>query len=327
MSAPKMTAREWGLLILLSILWGGAFFFAAVALKEFTHHGLAFFRVLVAAIALGAAGLLLRLPFPRGWAAWRGIAVLALFGTALPFTMLYWAQTQIASGLAAILNAMTPIFTLLVAHVYTRDEKLDSQRLLGVLAGVGGVAIIVGPSAVSQQESHILAEIAVLGAGLCYAIASVLGRRFAGQPPVTISFAQMVVGSLYLLPVMLLTGAPLRVESPSLTALGSVLAIGLLCTALAFVIFFRILVRAGATNAVLVTLLVPVSAILLGVLVLGESLSTRQFGGLLLIAMGLLINDGRPVQFLRDRIRGLWQRPDVSGSAAPPMLNEPHHLQ
>ncbi len=327
MSAPRMTAREWGLLMLLSIFWGGAFFFAAVALKEFTHHGLAFFRVLIAAIALGAAGLVLRLPFPRGWAVWRGIAVLALFGTALPFTMLYWAQTQIASGLAAILNAMTPIFTRVVAHFYTRDEKLDGQRLLGVFAGIGGVAIIVGPSAVSQQDSHILAEVAVLGAGVCYAIASVIGRRFAEQPPVTISFAQMAVGSLYLLPVMLLTGAPLRVESPSLTAIGAVLTIGLLCTALAFVIFFRILARAGATNAVLVTLLVPVSAILLGVLVLGESLAPRQFGGLLLIAMGLLINDGRPVQFLRDKVRSLRQRPDVSGSVAPPMLNEPHHLQ
>jgi drug/metabolite transporter (DMT)-like permease len=327
MSAPKMTAREWGLLILLSFLWGGAFFFAAVALKEVTHHGLAFFRVAIAAIALGLTGMLLRLPFPKGWAVWGGIAVLGLFSTAIPFTLIYWAQTHIASGLAAILNAMTPIFTLVVAHFYTRDEKMDGQRLFGVLAGIGGVAIIVGPSAVGRQEGHVLAEVAVLGAGLCYAIASVWGRRFASHPPVTISFAQMAVGTVYLLPVMLLTGEPLRVAMPSLTTIGAVLAIGLLSTALAFVMFFRILARAGATNAILVTLLVPVSAILLGVLVLGESLGPRQFGGLILIALGLLINDGRPLNYARGWLAGLRQRPDVSGRAAPHMLNEPHRSQ
>jgi len=327
MSAPKMTAREWGLLIILSLLWGGAFFFAAVALKEVTHHGLAFFRVLIAAFALGLTAMLLRLPLPRSWAAWRDVAMLALFSTAIPFTLLYWAQTHIPSGLAAILNAMTPIFTILVAHFCTSDEKIDGQRLFGVLAGIGGVAIIVGPSGLGHQGGDILAEAAVLGAGLCYAFASVFGRRFAGQAPVMLSFMQMAVASVYLLPVMLLAGPPLRVPVPGLSTIGAVIALGLFSTALAFVMFFRILTRAGATNAILVTLLVPISAILLGVLVLGESLALRQFGGLTLIVLGLLVNDGRPLQFLRDAVSRLWQRPDVSGRAAPHMLNEPHHSQ
>jgi drug/metabolite transporter (DMT)-like permease len=321
-----MTAREWGLLILLSFLWGGAFFFAAVALKEVTHHGLAFFRVVIAAIALGLTAMLMRLPFPRDWAFWRWVAVLAIFSTATPFTLLYWAQTHIASGLAAVLNAMTPIFTLLVAHFFTRDEKIDGQRFAGVLAGVGGVVTIVGPAALSGGlDQNLLAEIAVLGAALCYAIASVFGRRFSGQSPVTLSFAQMVVASVILLPVMLLSGAPLRVDTPSLATVGAVIGVGLLSTALAFVLFFHIVARAGATNAILVTLLVPVSAILLGVLALGETLGLRQLAGLMLIALGLIINDGRPLAALRTRISHLRQRPDVSGRAAPHMLNEPHH--
>lgn len=327
MSAPRMTAREWGMLILLSFLWGGSFILAAIALREMTHYGLAFFRVAAAAVALGLTVWMLRLPVPRDWATWRGMAVLALFGIALPFNLLYWAQTHIPSGLAAILNAMTPIFTILAAHMFTRDEKIDSRRLVGVLASIGGVAIIVGPSAFGGQEGHILAEAAVLGAGMCYAIATVYGRRFSGYSPITLSFAQMVVGALYLLPVMLLGGGPLHVPVPSLTTVGAVLAIGTLSTALAFVMFFRILARAGATNAVLVTLLVPVSAILLGVAVLGESLAPRQFLGLTLIALGLLVNDGRPLAYLRGGLARLRQRPDVSGRAASTMLNEPHHSQ
>jgi drug/metabolite transporter (DMT)-like permease len=325
MSAPKMTAREWGLLILLSFFWGGAFFLAAVALKEVTHHGLAFFRVLIAALALGLLSALLQLSLPRDWGVWRRIAVLALFSTAIPFTLLYWAQTQIPSGLAAVLNAMTPIFTLLLAHVFTRDEKIDTQRFVGVLAGVCGVIIIVGPTALGGHDGDILAEIAVLGAALCYGIASIFSRRVTGLSPITLSFAQMVVASVYLLPVMLLTGAPLRFGSISLTTVGAVIGIGVLSTALAFVLFFHIAARAGATNAVLVTLMVPVSAILLGVFVLGESLGARQVAGLVLIALGLLINDGRPFAAMRGWITHSRQRPDVSGSAAPHMLNEPHH--
>jgi drug/metabolite transporter (DMT)-like permease len=197
MSAPQMTAREWGLLILLSFLWGGAFFFAAVALKEVTPHALVFFRMVIASLALGVAGLAMGVTFPRELAVWRRVAVLGLFSTAMPFMLLYWAQTHIASGLAAILNAMTPIFTILVAHLFTRDEKIDARRLIGVLAGVAGVAVIVGPSAVSHlARGNLLAEAAVLGAAFCYAVASVYGRRFQTQSPIVLSFGQMVAGSV-----------------------------------------------------------------------------------------------------------------------------------
>lgn len=312
MSAPRMTAREWGLLILLSFLWGGAFFFSAVALKEVSHNALALFRVVIAAVTLGATALVLRLPFPKTAQTWRSLALLSLFSTAIPFTLLYWAQTQIASGLAAILNAMTPIFTLLVAHVFTSDERLDARRLIGVLAGVGGVAIIVGPSALGHFDGDVIAELAVLGAGCCYAIASVYGRRFVGHSPVIISFAQMAFACVFLLPVLLITGPAIHVPALSGHVLWAILALGVFSTGVAFVMFFHILRSAGATNAVLVTLLVPVSAILLGVVILGESIAPRQFAGLSLIALGLLINDGRPLDYVRRQVARLWQRREPS---------------
>jgi drug/metabolite transporter (DMT)-like permease len=327
MSAPRMTAREWGLLIALSFLWGAAFFFAGVSLKEVTYHGLAFLRVAVAGLALGLATLVLRLPFPKDARLWRELAMLSLFSTAMPFTLLYWAQTHIASGLAAILNAMTPIFTILVAHVFTSDERIDARRLVGVLAGIVGVAVIVGPSAI-HFDGDLLAEAAVLGAGCCYAVASVYSRRFKRQSPVVLSFAQMAFAAVFLLAVMLIAGAPLlRVPVPSLTVVAAVLALGVFSTGLAFVMFFRLLATAGATNAILVTLLVPVSAILLGVVILGETTTPRQFAGLALIALGLIINDGRPLEFLRERLSRLRARPVVSGPTGAHMINEPHHSQ
>ena len=327
MSAPRMTPREWGLLILLSFIWGGAFFLAAFSLREVNFYALTFLRVFIAALTLGLLALFLRASFPKGAGEWSRLALLSLFSTAMPFTLLYWAQTHIASGLAAILNAMTPIFTILIAHIFTQDERMDARRFMGVLAGIAGVAVIVGPSAIGHVGSNAWAEAAVLGAGCCYAIAGVYGRRFKGQSPVTLSFAQMVFASAVLLPVMLMSGPVLHVEAPSLTVIAAVIALGALSTGLAFVMFFRILASAGATNAALVTLLVPVSAILLGVMILGESITWRQFAGLALIVFGLIINDGRLLQFLRERLTRLDGGAVVSGSRGARMINEPHRLQ
>lgn len=325
-AALRMTAREWGLLAILSVLWGGAFFMASVALTEATPLGLAFFRIGIAALALCAVGWLMGLPFPRRFAEWSAFAKLAMVGNAVPFVLLYWAQTQITGGLASILTAMTPVFTIALAHVATRDEKIDFRRLVGILTAVGGVATIIGPSAFSHG-GQLWPEIAVLGAAGCYAVASVYGRQFGAYPPLTTSLAQLVVGALVLLPFVLLDGAPFRVETPSAVTLLCILALGLLSTALAFIIFFHILSRAGAANAALVTLLAPGSAIVLGALVLGDTLVARQYAGLALIACGLLVIDGRPVALLRRLLSRSKATPDVSGRSASPMLNEPQQSQ
>jgi drug/metabolite transporter (DMT)-like permease len=321
-AALRMTAREWGLLVILSVLWGGSFILASIALKETTPLGLAFFRIGIAALALVALGLLMGLPFPRRFSEWRAFAFLALVGNVIPFVLLYWAQTQITGGLASILNAMTPVFTILLAHVATQDEKIDLRRFLGVLTAVGGVATTIGPSALTHG-GQIWPEIAVLATGCCYAVASVYARRFRAYPPITTSLAQLAVGAFLILPFVLFQGAPFRVAAPSMVTLLCILALGVLSTALAFIIFFRVLSRAGAANTALVTLLVPVSAILLGALVLGDTLVGRQYAGLALIACGLLIIDGRPLDSLR-RLIARWRgKPDASGRSASPMLNEP----
>jgi drug/metabolite transporter (DMT)-like permease len=322
----RMTAREWGLLIVLSLLWGGAFFMGSVALKQVTPLGLAFFRISIAALALGVAVRLLGLPFPRRFAEWGAFARLALVGNAIPFTLLYWAQTQITGGLASILNAMTPIFTILLAHIATQDEKIDASRLLGILTAIVGVATIIGPSAFAHG-GQLWPEIAVLAASCCYAVASVYGRQFRAYPPITTSFAQLLVGAVLVLPFVLVEGAPFRVAMPGAVTLLCILALGIFSTALAFIMYFSILSRAGAANAALVTLLVPVSAILLGALILGDTLVVRQYAGLVLIACGLLIIDGRPLTFLRGKLRGWRGGADVSGRSGSPMLNEPQQLQ
>jgi drug/metabolite transporter (DMT)-like permease len=311
MAALRMTAREWGLLAFLSLLWGGAFFMSAVALKEVTPVALAFLRVSLAALALGLASWTMDLRFPRRLAEWRAFAALALVGNAAPFVLLYWAQTQITGGLASILNAMTPVFTIILAHIATRDEKIDLRRFIGVLAAVAGVATIVGPSAL-DHGGQLWPEIAVLAAACCYATASVYGKRFRAYPPMTTSLAQLLVGSLLLLPLMLIEGPPFRGASPSMVTLACIVGLGLFSTALGFIIYFRILSRAGAANAALVTLLVPVSAILLGALILGDTLVARQYAGLALIAIGLLIIDGRLLAYLRARVSRSTQHSEAS---------------
>lgn len=325
MSDLRMSVRDWGLLLLLSVLWGGTFFFTSIALKEVDPFWLAYGRVSIAALTLSVGVFLLGLKLPARLSEWRAFITLAIFGNAIPFTLFAWAQTRIPGGLAAILNAMVPIFTILLAHVLTKDEKITLQRLTGVIAGVLGVATIVGPSALSGHSDQLWAEAAALCAALCYALAGVYGRRFGGYQPLVISFTQLAIGSVLLLPVTLIFGGPLLAPPPSLTAVASIAAIGAVSTALGFIIYFSILRRAGATNAGLVTVLIPVSAILLGVMFLGEVLVPRQYAGLALIAAGLLIIDGRPLQMLSSALQRFPGRPDRTGRADAGVLNEPHN--
>jgi drug/metabolite transporter (DMT)-like permease len=300
---------------------------SSVAIKETTPIGLAFFRVTIGALTLTALAWMMGLRFPQKLGEWRAFAVLAVIGNVMPFVMLYWAQTRITGGLASILNATAPVFTLVLAHIFTKDEKIGIRSLAGVAAAIAGIATIIGPSALSHS-GNLWAEVAVLATACCYAAGSVYGRRFKNYPPIITSVAQLIVGALILLPLVAVEASPFHGRTPSLATLASIAGIGILCTALAFIIFFRILARAGAANAALVTLLVPGSAILLGALILGDRLVARQYAGLALILIGLLVIDGRPLEYLRDRLsRRPRGTPDASGRPASPMLNEPQQSQ
>jgi drug/metabolite transporter (DMT)-like permease len=293
-----MSGADWLLLVILSLLWGGSFFFAKIAVAELPPFTLALGRVAIAAAILvvlvrlagDSLGVLARL--------WRHFAVLGLLSNAVPFSLIFWGQTVIPSGLASILNATTPIFTVVVAHFATMDERLDAAKLVGIAAGFFGVVIMLGPDVFGDIGANVWAQIACLAAALSYAFAGVYGRRLKEQPVTVVAAGQLIAATVMLTPVVALLDRPWTLPLPSGTALGALLALAALSTALAYVIYFRILARAGAINLMLVTFLIPVSAILLGMLVLGERLSPRHFAGMAVIALGLAAIDGRPARYL-----------------------------
>jgi drug/metabolite transporter (DMT)-like permease len=231
---------------------------------------------------------------------------MSILNNVIPFTLIVWGQSHIASGLASILNATTPLFTVIVAHYLTDDEHLTSQKFAGVIVGFAGVAVMIGAAAMTAWDASILAQLAVLGAALSYGFSGVFGRRFKtmGIPPLATAAGQVTMSSVLLLPVALIVDQPWTLGLPSTQAILSLSALGLVSTAFAYLIFFRLLARAGATNVGLVTFLIPVSAILLGVLVLGETLAVRHVAGMALIGAGLILIDGRAISALTARFSG-----------------------
>lgn len=295
-----MTARVWLLLVALSVLWGGSFFFVGVAVQALPPFTIVAARVaialLVLLVVLRASGLTL----PAQRAVWLAFLGMGLLNNAVPFTLFVWAQGQIPSGLASILNATTPISTALVAHAFTTDEKLTPGRVLGVLLGLAGVVLMLGPDLLSGLGDNLLAQGACLLATLSYACAGVFGRRFRrmGVAPMITATGQLAVSSAVMLPLALLLERPWLLPLPDWTVLASLAGLAVLSTALAYVMFFRVMAVAGS-NVNLVTLLVPVSAILLGVLVLDEQLAPRHFAGMAIIALGLAAIDGRMMSRFR----------------------------
>lgn len=283
------------MLILLSLLWGGSFFFMKLSLAELPTFTIVFSRVGLAAITL-----LIYLKFsgkalPSGMNVWLAFFIMGFLNNLVPFCLLVWGMTEIASGLAAILNATTPVFTILVAHFATSDERLSRNKVIGVLLGLAGVAVLIGFEALDGFSASILAMLACIGAALSYGLAAAYGRKFRemGVRPVRVAFGQVTASSLLLFPVAILVDSPRTLSMPGVNTWLALLALGIFSTAFAYVLYFRILEAAGATNIALVTLLVPVSAILLGWMVLGEILVFQHFVGMGLIGLGLVTIDGR----------------------------------
>ena len=310
----NMGAGEWALLILLSLLWGGSFFFIGVAVKAFPPFTLVTLRVGFAALALHiilrAKGL--RLPGDRQrLTAFLGMGLL---NNLLPFSLIVWGQTHIASGLAAIFNATTPLFTVILAHLFTRDEKLTGNRLGGIALGFTGVVLIIGPDSLKTLGTETLAQLAVLGAACSYACAGIFGRRFKrlGVPPLVTATGQVTATSLLMIPLALAVDHPWQLPLPGWAPWGAILGLALISTAFAYILYFRLLARAGATNLLLVTFLIPVSAILLGSTFLGEHLTGKAFAGMGLIGLGLAAIDGRLFGFILKRGFGSPDRPKPS---------------
>lgn len=300
-----MNKSDWTTLLVLALIWGAAFLFIGVAVRHVPPLTYVWLRLTFAAAAMW---MFLRwkgisLDLPRS--AWGSILLLAFLNNALPFTLFGWGQTHIASGLAAILNATTPIWGVVVAHLFTEDERLTPRKLAGVVLGFGGVALMIGPSLLSNLGSSALAQVACVTASLSYALAAVWARRFRRQKlsPMTVTTSQLSAGAILMLPLMLVVDRPWALPMPPLAAWGSILALAVVCSAFGYVLYFRLIDRAGATNALLVTLLVPPVAILLGSLFLAEVLAPHDFAGLALIALGLAAIDGRLLSWRPGRPR------------------------
>lgn len=300
---PRMTATEWGLLLFLSLLWGGSFFFNGIMVRDLPPAVIVAGRVALAALILNGVLLIRGQYLPLSRTTIPAFLGMGLLNNVIPFTLIVWGQGHIASGVAAILNATTPLFSVILAHLMTADEKMTGRRVIGVLAGIVGVAIMMGPAILDGLGASLLGELAVLGAAISYGFANVFGRRFRslGVTPLASATGQVTASTVILVPIVLATAAPWTLPMPSLATIGSLVAIAALSTALAYVIVFRILATAGATNLSLVTLLVPVSALFLGAVFLHEPVDSHQIVGILVIAVGLAAIDGRIIDRLQRR--------------------------
>ncbi|MGN6537669.1 MAG: DMT family transporter [Mesorhizobium sp.] len=289
---PMMLA-DWGQLILLGAIWGGSFFFARVAVAEMHPLVLVLFRVAIAAAALqiylALRGPSFRLALPH-----IGLFfLLALTNNVIPFSLIFAGQTELGAGIASILNATTPFWTLIVANAMTADEKLSWNKLAGIGLGIAGTAVMVGPGVLAGLGGPVWPKFALIGASLSYAFALMVARRLKSVPPPVLATGQLTASTVIMVPVILLTTGPAGLFSASMPVWAAVLGLALLSTAFAYILYFNLVASAGATNASLVTLIVPVSAILLGIAFLGERIEMFELLGMVLIALGLVTIDGR----------------------------------
>jgi drug/metabolite transporter (DMT)-like permease len=297
--------RSWLLLVLLAILWGGSYFFNGVALRDLPPLTIVLVRVGLGAVFLVPLLKPLGGAWPKTARGWLPYLVMGLLNNVIPFSLVVTGQSYISSGLASVLNATTPLFSVLVLGVFG-DERLSAYRIAGVVIGLIGVIVLRGPG-LNGSGNQTLGMLLCLGGAVSYAISGLWARRMlAGVPAITSATCQTICSVVMMAVIAAAAERPWQLAMPGLPTWLSLAALGLLSHALAYVVFFHILARSGATNVMLVTLLVPVTAILLGYLVLGEPLSASEIFGTLIVGSALLVMDGRLLR--------LFFRPAPAGS-------------
>jgi len=274
----RIDARDWSLLAVLSVLWGGSFFFNGVVLKELPPLTVVLLRVALAAMILLPVLRAYQIRFPVGLSGWKPFFAIALLNNVLPFSLIVIGQTYIPSGLASILNATTPLFTVVVMAA-AGDEKLHARRVVGVVTGLIGVIILHGQDLHGQdpgfQSGEGVGILLCLAAAFSYGLSALYARRkLSNSPPLATATFQLLASALMMTIVAAVFERPWQL------------------------VFFQVLRRSGSTNVMLVTLLIPVTAILLGYLMLGESISLREMIGALVIGSALLLMDGRVLKFI-----------------------------
>ena len=290
-----MGIKEWGLVIILSVLWGGSFFFIGVAVKEVTPLTIVLCRVALASVILLVIVHLKGERMPSSLKLWGAFFIMGALNNLIPFSLIVWGQTHIESSLASILNATTPIFSVILAHFLTKEERLTVNRITGVLIGWIGVTVLIGIESLRGFGIEVIGQIAVLGASLSYACSAIYGRRFKGINPVVVATGMLCSSTVMMTPLALFIEQPWSL-SPSVITLMALFGLSAISTSFAYIIYFRVLATSGPTNILLVTFLIPISAILLGVMVLGEQLAWNVFVGMGMIFIGLIAIDGRLIK-------------------------------
>ncbi len=300
-TAPRLDARSWALLVALALLWSVSFIFIKVGAQEIPILTLVLLRVGLAALLLNVVVIAGRRAYPTRIAVLASYLVMGLLNNVFPFVLIVFATARLGAGSASILNATTPIFTLIVAHLATRDEKITPAKLAGILLGLAGVAAMTDVDAMIGLGGDFIAVAAMLAATFSYGLSAVYGRRFRRIDPIVSATCQLSASTLVLLPIALLYDQPFALPLPGLAAIASVVGLALLSTALAYVIFYALIARAGGTNTMLVTLLIPVGGVFLAWALLSEPFTLAKAAGMTLIGLGLVVIDGRRSRGCADR--------------------------
>lgn len=296
-----MTNRDWLLLGILAVIFGAAFYFIEIALEDVGVLLLVWSRVALAGLLLAGFAILRGERFPTAPGVWGLLFVMGFFNNALPFTLITWAQTNLTGGSTAVFMACAPLFTIVLAHFFTDDEKITGQRLLGLALGIGGVIILVGPGVLTSFDASSASQLAAIAGTFCYAIAGIVGKRLKHLTNTVAASSMLLCAAILWTPAVFILDSPFDAHW-GFDALYGVIGVALVSTTVAYIIYYQLLRSVGASNMLLVTLLAPVSAITLGVLFLGEHVSMQMVGGAFVIGLGLAVIDGRPWRLLRARL-------------------------
>lgn len=290
-----MNTKEWGMLVLISCTWGLSFFFIEITLRELGPFTLVFYRIGIAALIAVAWVYISGRRLPMNAQAWARFFRLGAFNNLIPFSLISWGQIYIDSSLASILNATTPLFAVVLAHRLTNDEHMTRNRIIGVLLGIAGVCLLVGPAALHGLSANALGQLAILAAAVSYAYGGIYTRQLNDMPVLVAMTGTLVAATAMILPLVLIFEYPVRTNL-QLASIGALLGMSVLGTFLSYLLYFHVIRTVGATNTLLVTFLVPITALLAGVFILGETLSQYAILGMVVIFTGLLAVDGRIVR-------------------------------
>jgi drug/metabolite transporter (DMT)-like permease len=293
-TSVRLGAPEWGLIALQSMLWGSAFFWIAFARQDLPPITITALRLIPAVAILLLVLAWKRLRLPADLRTWGHLIGFAAFNNVIPFILIIYAQREVTTGMSAVFNATAPLFTLLLAQYLLVGEAMSWRKVIGIITGVSGVGLIAGPALTGASNVSASSYVMLLAAPLCYAIATIYARHFLIHiQPFVLATAQMIASLVFAAPLALAVEHPWTLAMPRPSAIGAILAMGIFGSALASLCHFTVLRRAGATNAMLVTLLLPVTPLILGSAFLGEIMSDRDMIGAAVIALALLIIDGR----------------------------------